>query len=388
MTLDLTDPVDLTQALIRCASVTPADEGALAVAADALEHLGFTCHPLRFQETPDSPPIANLFAFRGDPAGAGRHLAFAGHTDVVPPGDAAAWRHPPFAATVEEGQLYGRGAVDMKGSIGAFLAALARWDGALPSGACVSLILTGDEEGPAINGTEPLMRWIAERGWTPDACIVGEPTNPDHLGQMIKIGRRGSITAHITVRGVQGHVAYPHRADNPCTRLVAMLAEMTSRALDDGTAHFPPSTLAITTIDVGNPAHNVIPAQARATVNIRFNDQHSGDSLGAWLTAVCQRHAPGQHSISLHPSAEPFLTPPGPLSDMVSEVVEAVTGHRPELGTTGGTSDARFIARHCPVVEFGGVGRTMHQVDEAAAVADLEGLTDIYRSILERAFAD
>ncbi len=377
------DPVELARKLIRCPSVTPADAGALAVCEAALEGLGFTCHRLTFSE-PGTADVDNLYARIG---GAQPNFCFAGHTDVVPVGEEAAWSVDPFAAEVADGVLWGRGASDMKGGIACFVAAAqrfleARGDG---FGGSISLLLTGDEEAIAINGTRKTLEWMAENGEAIDACLVGEPTNPGRLGELVKIGRRGSITARLTVNGTQGHVAYPHFADNPIPRLIATLAALTEKPLDDGTEHFEPSNLEVTTIDVGNPADNLIPARARAQINIRFNDRHTGDGLAAWLRACCEAHA-GDHELDHHISGEAFLTPPGDLSELVAGAIERVAGSRPQLGTGGGTSDARFIKDYCPVVEFGLVGKTMHKADERVAVADLHALTDIYAAVLEAYF--
>ena len=377
------DPVALAAAMIRCPSVTPADEGALGVLQATLEGLGFTCHRLPFSE-PGAADVDNLYARIGTSA---PNFCFAGHTDVVPVGDAAAWRVGPFDAEIVDDSLYGRGAVDMKGAIACFTAAAARLLAARGSGfdGSISLLITGDEEGPAINGTAKVLDWLAARGEKLDACLVGEPTNPDHLGEMIKIGRRGSLTGRLTVHGVQGHVAYPQRADNPLPRLVRTLTALTDAALDQGSEHFQPSNLEVTTIDVGNPASNVIPAEATASFNIRFNDGHSRASLTAWLRETCAAHA-GDHDLEIEAGGEAFLTPPGALSAMIADAVEQVTGKRPELSTTGGTSDARFIKDHCPVAEFGLVGQTMHKVDERVAVADLAALTDVYAAVLDAYF--
>ena len=364
------DPLPLAQALIRCASVTPADDGAQGVLAAALERLGFTVHRLRFGDT------ENLFARRGTSA---PHFCFAGHTDVVPPG--AAWDHGPFAAEVADGALYGRGACDMKGAVAAFVAAvetvLAEGE---PAGS-ISLLVTGDEEGPATDGTVRVLEWMAANGQIPDACLVGEPTNPQALGDVIKVGRRGSLSATIDVHGVQGHAAYPHRADNPVHRLVAALAELTTHRLDSGTDWFEPSGLQVVSVDVGNPAFNVIPARASARLNIRFNDSHTGAGLGTWLQEVVARYAP-RADIAITVGGEPFLTEPGPFTTLISQAVQSVTGRTPRLDTGGGTSDARFIARHCKVAEFGLVGATMHKADENVPLEDLRTLTAIYAAIL------
>jgi succinyl-diaminopimelate desuccinylase len=387
------DLLALARAMIRRPSVTPRDAGALDVLEAALKQLGFHCRRLPFGEAESGPDarVDNLYARLGT----GRpHFCFAGHTDVVPPGDSAKWSLDPFAGEVKDGQLWGRGAADMKGAIAAFVAAA---DGFLRArgrefGGSISLLITGDEEGDAVNGTKKVLEWMERNGEIPDLCVVGEPTNPERLGDMIKIGRRGSMTGTLTVVGVQGHTAYPHLADNAAHRLVRMLDAITRERLDDGSAHFQPSTLQITTIDIGNPANNVIPAEARAVFNIRFNDRHSSKTLTAWLrakfdAAMAETGPGGGYRLDVRVSGESFFTEPGPLSALVAECVQAETNRTPELSTTGGTSDARFIRRLCPVVEFGGVGETMHKIDERMAVADLEGLQRIYRRILERVFA-
>jgi len=378
------DPVALTAELVRCPSVTPAEGGALDLLQRVLTPLGFDCHRLVF-EAPGTDPVDNLFARIGTGA---PHLCFAGHTDVVPPGDSGAWSRDPFSGAVADGRLWGRGAADMKGAIGCFVAALADHlaeHGSVPGS--ISLLITGDEEGPSVNGTTRVLDWMEENGHVPDFCIVGEPTNPDALGDMVKIGRRGSFTGTLTVKGVQGHVAYPHLADNPIHRLIRMLEPFASGVLDDGTAHFPPTTLMLTTIDVGNPATNVIPASATATFNIRFNDRHSSASLEAMLRDSFARETGADFDFTWSCSGESFVTEPGPLSDMVSQSIAAVTGRTPELSTTGGTSDARFIKRLCPVVEFGLVGQTMHKIDENVTTDSILGLHRIYREILTRAFS-
>ncbi len=366
------DPVALTQALIRCASVTPEDRGAQDVLAEHLAGLGFAVTRLPFGA------VQNLFARVGT---SGPHLCFAGHTDVVPPGDEAGWSVGPFAGMVRDGLLYGRGACDMKGAIGAFVAAAARHLAEdIPHGS-LSLLITGDEEGVATDGTVRVLDWVAAHGHVPDFCLVGEPTNPNWLGEVIKIGRRGSLNARIAVHGRQGHVAYPQRADNPVHRLIAALGEMLARPLDHGSRWFEPSTVQVTSIDVGNPATNVIPAQARAGLNVRFNDHHSSASLQTWLRDVVARHAPDAE-LAFTVSGEFFLTDPGPQVAALSAAIERVTGISPGLDTGGGTSDARFIARFCAVAEFGLVGATMHQTDERVAVADLLKLTDIYEAVI------
>jgi succinyl-diaminopimelate desuccinylase len=377
----MTGAVQLAQALIRCASVTPADAGAQDVLAAALAGLGFEIHRLRLGDAPDGP-IENLFATIGSGS---PHFAFAGHTDVVPVGDLAGWSTDPFAATIAEGHLVGRGANDMKGAIAAFVIAASRHIARGRSGR-LSLIITGDEEGPATFGTNAMLGWIEANGFTPDACLVGEPTSTHVLGDTIKVGRRGSLNAWITVNGAQGHVAYPHRADNPITRLVAILAALQARDLDGGSAWFDPSNLEITEISAPNPATNMIPAQAHARLNIRFNDHHAGADLEAWLRDVVAGHAPSA-DVTVKISGEAFLTEPGGLSSLVAGAVQSVTGTTPELSTSGGTSDARFIRRLCPVVEFGLPGASMHKTDESVALTDLAALTDIYDAVLERFFA-
>ena len=380
--MELTDPVALTQALVRCPSITPEDAGALDVVEEALVRLGFRCHRLTF-EAPGTAPVANLYARLGSSR---PNIAFAGHTDVVPPGDVAAWHAAPFAAELVDGHLHGRGAVDMKGAIACFIAATARLLAERRPVGSISCLITGDEEGLAVNGTRKLLGWMREQGELPDACLVGEPTNPQHLGEMIKIGRRGSMTGRLTVHGVQGHVAYPERADNPIPRLLRMLAALTREPLDAGSAHFQPSGLVITTVDVGNSASNVIPATARATFNIRFNDCHTAASLEARLREQLRR-IDDRHDLVVGTSGEAFVTSQGTLTALLADAIRDETGRAPELSTSGGTSDARFIKDVCPVVEFGLVGQTMHQVDERVAVADLEALTRVYRTFLERYLA-
>jgi succinyl-diaminopimelate desuccinylase len=366
---DLADPLALAQALIRRASVTPADDGVQALLGGWLETLGFAVTHLRFGTTP------NLFARLGQGA---PHFCFAGHTDVVPAGDAP-WQHQPFAAELADDVLVGRGACDMKGAIAAFVAAAAR-HGA-PRHGSVSLLITGDEEGPATDGTVRVLERLQARGEVPDFCLVGEPTNPGQLGDVVKIGRRGSLNATLVVHGVQGHAAYPQRADNPVHRLTHILAELIGTTLDDGTDWFEPSSLQVTSIDVGNPASNVIPARAAARLNIRFNDRHSGASLTEWLRGRVAAHAE-RFDLDVAVSGEAFLTRPGADVQRLTDAIASVTGRQPRLDTGGGTSDARFIARLCPVAEFGLVGATMHQADEQVPVADLHQLAAIYQAIL------
>ena len=372
-----TDPVALAQSLIRCPSVTPEDNGALDVVAAALTHLGFDCHRLRFEE-PGTAPVDNVYARLGEGE---PNLAFAGHTDVVPPGDLEAWRVPPFAGEVRGGELYGRGAVDMKGAIACFIAAAARFLAAHRPAGSISLLITGDEEGPAINGTRKVLGWLKEQGETLDACLVGEPTNPTQLGEMVKIGRRGSLTGHLTVPGVQGHVAYPERADNPIPKLLAMLQALIGEPLDGGSEHFQPSELVITSVDVGNAAPNVIPAAARATFNVRFSDRYTARTLEAALRRRLDSVGAG-YRLETSGNAEAFLTTPGAFTDLLEALIEQELAVVPELSTTGGTSDARFIKDVCPVVEFGLVGETIHQVNERVAIADLEALTRVYQALI------
>ena len=369
------DPLALAQSLIRCESVTPADGGAQSLLADVLTGLGFTVHHHRFGDGSEDGPVHNFFATRGHGS---PHLAFAGHTDVVPVGDRSAWSADPFGAEVRNGWLIGRGAVDMKGAIAAFVAAVSRQTD-LPG--TLSFIITGDEEGPATHGTDELLRWMETQGHAPDACIVGEPTSVQRLGDMMKVGRRGSLNCWITIHGAQGHVAYPARADNPVTRLIAILGDLQARVFDDAHSQFDASNLEIVDLEVGNPATNVIPAKASARLNIRFNDRQHGADLEAWLRDVVAAHAPA-HDVKVRISGEAFLTEPGPLSATIAAAVKAVTGLDPEASTTGGTSDARFIRRVCPVVEFGLPGQSMHKVDEIVRVADIEALSRIYAEIL------
>lgn len=366
----------LARALIACESVTPARGAVFDVLEAALAPLGFEIDRFVSGEAPDGP-VENLLAVRGS---AGTHFAFAGHVDVVPPGNG--WTSGAFEPQVRDGLLYGRGAVDMKGAVAAFVAAASRAEQA----GTVSLLITGDEEGPAVHGTRALIERLATRGLKPDLCLVGEPTSAARLGDMIKIGRRGSVNVWIDVPGRQGHVAYPHLADNPIPRLIAALAEIEGIVLDEGTEWFQPSNIEVTDITVGNPATNVIPAKASARLSIRFNDSHRGEELGQRIAAVVKRHAPTA-SIEARVSGEAFLTTPGALSTIVSQAIEARTGLVPELSTTGGTSDARFLSALCPVVEFGLINATMHKLDEAVAVEDLYLLTDIYADILHRALA-
>jgi len=382
------DPVALAAELLRCPSITPAEGGALAVLERVLKGAGFEVHHAIFAE-PDTPPIDNLYARIGSSA---PRLAFAGHTDVVPPGDETTWRHPPFAAAIDGGMLYGRGAVDMKGALACAVAAsldhLAARSGK-PKGS-IAFLITGDEEGIAVNGTVKLLQWAKERGETFDHCLLGEPSNAAELGDTIKVGRRGSLNGTLVVAGKQGHVAYPERAENPVRGLVTLMAGLMAEPLDQGSANFGPSNLEFTSIDIGNTTVNLIPGEARARFNIRFNDCHSQASL-RMLIETRARAAAGngvRWHIDWQPSnADSFVTSPGPFLNLVVGAITEVTGRTPTLSTTGGTSDARFIKNYCPVLEFGLVGQTMHQVDERTAVADLTMLTAVYRRILDRYFA-
>jgi succinyl-diaminopimelate desuccinylase len=375
----------MTQALVRCPSVTPEEGGALSLIENWLAPYGFQIERPVFSE-PGLPDVENLYARLGR---SGPVLMFAGHTDVVPPGDVAQWKHPPFAGEIVGSTLYGRGACDMKAGVAAAIAAvLDHLDagGAIPGS--IVFLITGDEEGPAVNGTSKLLEWAAARGERFDGCILGEPTNPQAMGDMIKIGRRGSLSFDLVVKGVQGHVAYPQLAQNPVNGLMKLLAALRATPLDEGTGHFLASNLEITSVDVGNRARNVIPAEARAEGNIRFNDLWTSQSLGAELTRrLAGVNDPPEYQLILHPSnAEAFLTAPGPFVDLVARAVSDITGRIPQLSTTGGTSDARFIQAYCPVTEFGVVGQTMHQVDECVEMGDIDTLTAIYRRALELFF--
>ncbi|WP_414898573.1 succinyl-diaminopimelate desuccinylase [Rhodovulum sp. YEN HP10] len=373
-----TDPVALTAELIRCRSVTPTEGGALELLAERLAAAGFQCRRI------DRNGTANLFA-RWGAKGHEKTFGFNGHTDVVPAGDTAAWTADPFGAEIRDGQLWGRGATDMKSGVAAFVAAAIDFVTDTPPDGAVVLILTGDEEGEATDGTIALLDWMQTEGEHMAVCLVGEPTCREAMGDMMKIGRRGSMTAYFNARGIQGHAAYPQRAQNPVPALARLVQRLDAYSLDQGTRHFDPSTLAVTTFDTGNPATNVIPGQCRATVNIRFNEAHSSESLADWLTAEAARVTEEtgiEIGIEIKVSGESFVTPPGPLSGLVADAVEAETGRRPEFSTSGGTSDARFVKDLCPVVEFGLVGKTMHQVDERVETAQIEELKRIYTRIL------
>ena len=379
---DLSYEVRLTRDLIRCPSVTPAEGGALDLLQGELTQMGFVCTRLPFGD--GAARIDNLYARLGDGA---PHLAFAGHTDVVPAGNQAAWSYGPFAGEIKDGLIYGRGAADMKGGIAAFVAAVKRYLDQNKLNGSLSLIITGDEEADAVNGTVKIVDWLQQTDNIPDFCLVGEPTNPSVLGQTIKNGRRGSLTCALTVTGRQGHVAYPHLASNPVPALFAMLAPVNSAKLDGGTDYFGPSTAEVTHLNIADPASNVIPDQAFAQFNIRFNTEHSTDSLQGWLDEHFSRVAAQrevQYEARFWSNASPFITEASTHLEVVKAAVETVTGQRPELSTTGGTSDARFISRVCPVAEFGLVGQTMHQVDEHVSLADIETLTDIYFEMIRQ----
>jgi succinyl-diaminopimelate desuccinylase len=371
------DPISLAQALIRCPSVTPADAGALDVLETALDGLGFACRRLPFGD------VDNLFARLGE---AGPNFCFAGHADVVPPGEG--WKHAPFAAVIEDGTLFGRGAADMKSAIAAFVAAAARHG--KPKGS-ISLLITGDEEGIGVNGTQKVLGWLKEQGEKLDHCVVGEPTATARAGDTIKIGRRGSLNVELVATGVQGHVGYPARAMNPIPPLALLVTRLSARILDEGSAHFDPSTLCFTTMDVGNPATNVIPGEARARLNIRFNNLHTPENLIAWIEDEVARvvtETDAEISVTPQISGVSFLTAPGPFTELVAAAAASVTGNAPVFSTSGGTSDARFIKDTCPVLELGLAGTTMHKVDECVPAAEIAALTDIYTAILKAYFAN
>jgi len=377
------DPVDLTARLVRCPSITPEEGGALVLLQDLLEEAGFSCTRVDRGET------SNLFARWGD-KGHARTFGYNGHTDVVPLGDVNEWTKPPFGAEIEDGWLYGRGATDMKSGVAAFVAAAVEFVRDTPPEGALILAITGDEEGPATDGTVALLDWMAAQGEAMTDCLVGEPTSAADMGDMMKIGRRGSISAFFTVTGTQGHVAYPHKALNPMPALVTLMDRLSRHELDQGNAHFDPSTLAVTTIDTGNTATNVIPAETRGTVNIRFNDIHTSASLTDWLQSEADKVAAEFGvgvAMTTRVSGESFLTPPGPLTDLVARAVQRETNRVPVMSTGGGTSDARFVMRHCPVVEFGLVGHRMHAVDERVRVEQISQLKGIYTSILRDYFS-
>ncbi len=379
------DPVELARALIRCRSVTPEEGGALSVLEGVLRPAGFACHRLTLREA-GTPDVENLYARLGT----GRpHLLFAGHTDVVPVGDEAGWSHPPFAAEIADGVLYGRGAVDMKGAIACFVAAAlgnVEAGGGAPGRGSISLLITGDEEGPGINGTDKVLDWMAARGEVADACLVGEPTSSRAVGDEIKIGRRGSVTVDLTVHGKQGHAAYGHLADNPVPKLARMIDQLSSTPLDTGTPRFQPSSVEATVVEVPNRTSNVIPAWARALFSIRYNDLHARAGVEAWVRDRCEevaRATAARFSLAFSGRHEVFVTEPGPLAEAARSAAEAVTGHTPALSTAGGASDASFIRKHCPVIELGLTNATAHQVDERVPLADLATLTAIYRRFIE-----
>jgi succinyl-diaminopimelate desuccinylase len=384
----MTDALSIVRDLVRCPSVTPADAGALGVLERLLGDAGFAVHRVTFSE-PGAADIDNLYARIGTEA---PHIVFAGHTDVVPPGDEAAWTLAPFAGEVKDGMLYGRGTVDMKGGIACSVAAVLAYlaaNGGKPKGS-ISFLITGDEEDIAVNGTIKLLKWAAERGEKFDHCVLGEPSNVAELGDCIKVGRRGSLSGTLIVEGTQGHVAYPDRASNPLPDISALITAIDGEPLDHGNAHFQPSNHEFVSIDVGNRAWNVIPAQAKARFNIRYNDHHTQDSLKELVETRATKAAGNRirQRIEWEPSnSNVFITKPGPFTDLVVEAIHEVTGRKPDLNTGGGTSDARFISHYCPVLEFGLVGQTMHQVDERVAVNDLERLSKIYRGVLDRYFA-
>lgn len=383
------DPVALTQALIRRPSVTPKDEGAIEVVADAARAIGFTCTRLDFG-APDRPVIANLFAKIGDGA---PHFCFAGHTDVVPPGPLSDWGCDPFAGALRDGLVIGRGAADMKGAIACFLSAAQAFVAHTKGGkfGTISLLITGDEEGKAIDGTVKVLEWMAANDEIPDYCLVGEPTSDAAVGDTIKIGRRGSMTGRLTIKGRQGHVAYPHLADNAVPKLMNVLQRLTARRFNDRTARFDPSNLEVVQVEAFAGATNVIPGEARAAFNIRFNPTHTGAELAEWAQAEVAAAMQGQTAearLDINISGEPFLTEPGLFSDVVARAVQTAAGVKPVLSTTGGTSDARFISRFCPVVELGLCNATMHQANEAVPVDDLKSLTRIYEAVLAGFFED
>ena len=383
----MTDALSIAQQLIRCPSVTPADAGALGVLENLLKAHGFEVHRITFSE-PGTADIDNLYARIGSEA---PHITFAGHTDVVPPGDETAWSHGAFSGEVKDGFLYGRGAVDMKGGIACSVAAVLQYLGdysGKPKGS-ISFLITGDEEDVSVNGTIKLLEWVKARGEKFDHCVLGEPSNQEELGDCIKVGRRGSQSGTLYVEGRQGHVAYPHRASNPVPDISRLIVALAEEPLDHGSAQFQPSNLEFTSVDVGNAASNVIPGRARAKFNIRFNDHFTQETLKKLVDERLAKAAGNRiraHIVWENSNSNVFLTKPGPFTDLAVAAIEEVTGRKPELSTTGGTSDARFIARYCPVIEFGLLGQTMHQVDERAAVSDIEKLTKVYRGILDRYF--
>lgn len=380
------DPVQLTAALVKCPSVTPDEGGALTLLQNVLEPAGFEVHRMTMQEA-DTPDVENLYARYG---GQGPNLCFAGHTDVVPVGDRQGWRHDPFGAVIEDGVMYGRGTVDMKGGIACFIAAALRQIETAGVRGSISLLITGDEEGPSINGTSKVLEWLDDREERLDACVVGEPTNPDRIGDMIKIGRRGSLTCVMKVKGRQGHAAYPHQADNPIPKLARLIDRLSAAKIDAGSENFQNTNLEVTVISVPNTASNVIPAEAKAIFNIRYNDNWNRGRMVAWVRQTAGEFAEeigAEIDLRFAGTGDVFLTKPGPLVDAMRGAIVDVTGVNAELSTSGGTSDARFIQAHCPVIEFGLVNQTIHQVDEHTAIADLETLTDVYQRFIGDYFA-
>ncbi len=373
------DPVALTQALVKCRSITPADDGALDVVANTLIPLGFEVHRLRFEEE-GTAPIDNIFARFGTE---GPHLCYLGHTDVVPPGDESIWKHPPFSATIEDGILYGRGTADMKGCNAAFIAAVSRLLNEQRPKGSISLLITGDEESVAINGTVKVIEWMNQNNQIPDVAIVGEPSNASAMGQTLRVGRRGSLNGTLTVTGIQGHSAYPERADNPVPRLIRLLSSIIDHSFDDGTEHFPPTHLVVSSVDVGNPAANVIPSKATALLNMRFNNLWTKDSLETKLNELLKTTGE-PYELKIWSNAASFITEPGDWTNLVRDAVEKISGKVPKFDTGGGTSDARFIAPHCPTVEYGLLNATIHKTDEHTTVSDLKELTDTYTEILRK----
>jgi succinyl-diaminopimelate desuccinylase len=380
--IKIIDPISLTQESIRCQSVTPYDDGALNVLAKPLSEMGFAVQNLRFEDK-DTPPIDNIFVRLG---ATGKHLCYMGHTDVVPIGAEGDWTHKPFAAEIHKGKLYGRGAADMKGGNCAFVAAVSRFLNEVPDFKdSISLLITGDEEAKSINGTVKVVEWMRENNHLPNVALVGEPSNPDHMGEVIRVGRRGSLSGKIIVKGIQGHSAYPERSDNPIPHLIRLLSRLITEKLDDGTDDFPPSHIVISSVDVGNPASNIIPAQAEALFNIRFNDRWTAETLESHLRAILNEVNPNYY-MNVWSNAKSFVTANHPWRDIVINAVQKISGKKPVADTGGGTSDARFIAGYCPVVEYGLVNATIHKVDEFASIADIETLTQTYHEILKSYF--
>lgn len=378
------EEIALSKQLIACPSVTPQDKGAIPLLASVLKAAGFSCDTQVFSSE-NTPPVTNLYARLGT---TGPNFCFAGHTDVVPPGDLSLWEQDPFSPSIKDGKLYGRGAVDMKCAIACFVTAAKAFG--KPKHGSISLLITGDEEGKATDGTVKMLEWLTQKGERLDACLVGEPTNPTALGEMVKIGRRGSITFTVHLFGKQGHVAYPHNADNPVRRLNKILHALDSHRLDEGTAYFQPSNLEITSFDVGNTADNVIPAMAKAVFNIRFNDSHTSKTLIRWVESICNslcEDGQAKYTLTYHVSGEAFITPPGPFTNLVKDAIKEATGKEPELSTSGGTSDARFIKSYCPVVEFGLINKTAHQINEHADIQEISQLVECYKAILTKFFS-